>query len=344
MEKVLSPEEMPPREALSGRYRFRTPLRCEGVGKLDCVADLNTGQRKVVRWLPLEANGYSEQDIVHFCADLPMHSGLPEVCEIGELDAWAYMVVDFPEGDLLSARKELLEPEAWREMAYQLSGALSALHAAQVFHGEFCMPSVMLLEAGRPLLWDAQLVLCDRMADRRQGERVLQQLVRTVSTMAPERARGGPLSSEADVYSLGAVLAYSAGSAQPAHHPTLALVHALAVGDFVPFISNALPSAYQDMLARMLAPQAEDRPDMREVEACFAPLPLNTSPSPSSVSPPVVNPAPPPPPSTSAVSGVEWIHMLSPEESPPSPPPKAATPKPEAAHARERKADEDLPF
>ena len=293
MEKALLPEETPPREVLNGRFRFRTPLRCDGIGKLDCVADLYTGQRKVVRWLPLEVNRHSEQNVVHFCANLPTHSSLPEVCEVGEMETWAYMVVDFPEGDLLAARREFLSPDGWREMARQLSGALNVLHAAQVCHGEFCMPSVMLLEDEQYMLWDMQLVLCSRMADRRQGDRILKQLVRTVATMAPERARGGPLSAEGDVYSLGAVLAYSAGSRQPPSTSTLALVHAIATGNFKPQIPPALPPAYQNMLARMLATHASGRPSMREVEDFFA-APLDTSlssaPSPDTPSPDTPSP------------------------------------------------------
>jgi len=297
MEKALLPEEMPPREVLNGRYRFRTPLRCDGVGRLDCVSDLHTGQRKVVRWLPLEVNRHGGQNIVHFCANLPTHSGLPEVCEVGEMEAWAYMVVDFPEGDLLAARKEWLKPEAWRKMASRLSGALSALHAAQVFHGEFCMPSVMLLGEEQHLLWDTQLVLCSRMADRRQADRILQQLVRTVSAMAPERVRGGPLTPEGDVYSLGAVLAYSAGGKQPAG-PTLATVHAIATGSFQPEIPPALPAVCHNMLSRMLAPQAKDRPTMREVEAFFStPFSTSLAAPPPSAPPLSVPPASLPPPS-----------------------------------------------
>ena len=333
MEKALLPEETPPREVLCGRFRFRTPLRCDGVGKLDCVEDLYSGQRKVVRWLPLEVNRQEEQNIVQFCVNLPMHPSLPEVCEFGEMESWAYMVVDFPEGDLLSARQTFLPPQVWQRMAYQLSGALSALHAAQVFHGELCMPSVMLLEE-EALLWDLPLVLCSRMADRRQEVRVLQQLMRTASTLAPERARGGPLGPEGDVYSLGALLAYSAGSRQPQAEATLALVHAIASGQFKPDIPRALPLACRNMLACMLAPRAKDRPRIGEVAAFFAatsvPAPgipvvhtpllfpasgLAQGPRPPAGPPPLPPAAFSPPPSPSpTVSGVDWMQMLSSQE------------------------------
>jgi len=330
----MLPEEAPPREVLSGRYRFRTPLRCDGVGKLDCVVDADTGQRRVVRWLPLEMNRHEEQNIVHFCAHLPAHPGLPEVCEVGEMESWAYMVVDFPEGDLLSARKTLPKPEVWRQMAFQLSGALGTLHAARTFHGELGMLSVMLLEEEQPLLWDAQLLFCSRMADRRREERVLQQLTRTVHTMAPERARGGPLTPEGDVYSLGAVLAYSAGGGQPEGSSSLALVHAVASGAFRPLLPRGLPLAYRNMLAHMLAPHAASRPSMREVESFFAshlpaPLPDISSPdmSPPRIPPvgvalpkasgvPPSGPSSSPPSSPPSISGIDWIQMLFPTQAP----------------------------
>jgi len=270
MEKALPPEEIPPREVLNGRYRFRTPLRCDGVGRLDCVADLQTGARKVVRWLPLEVNRSHNQNIVHFCANLPTHPSLPHIFEVGEMESWAYMVVDFPEGDLLAARKEFLQLEAWRNLACQLAGALNTYHAQQVFHGELCLASVMLLKTEWPLLWDMPLVLCSRMADRRQGDRALHQLVRTVSTMAPERARGGLLTPPMDVYSLGALLAYSAGAELPDSSSTLTLLHDIATGHFKPKPQDTLPPAYQNMLARMLQAEPSQRPGMREVEAFFA--------------------------------------------------------------------------
>ncbi|MCL2627065.1 MAG: protein kinase, partial [Cystobacterineae bacterium] len=269
MENALLPEMMPPREVLEGRYRFRTPLRSAGIGKLDCVEDVQTGQRRVVHWLPLEVNRYNQQNIVHLCAALPHHPCLPEVCEVGEMESWAFMVVDFPEGELLSARRELLKPETWRKMACQLASTLNVLHAQHIFHGELSMASIMVVGPEQYLLWDMPLVLSGRMADRRQEDRLLSQLTRTVSTMAPERARGGLLAPELDVYSLGAVLAYSVGSQQPTSSSVLTIVNAIAMGNFKPQLPNILPPAYRNMLERMLAPRASDRPSMHDVEAFF---------------------------------------------------------------------------
>ena|GEM_PF-1437074 len=269
MENALLPEVMPPREVLEGRYRFRTPLRSEGVGRLDCVEDMQTGRRRVVHWLPLEVNRQNHQNIIHLCAALPLHPCLPEVCEVGEVESWAFMVLDFPEGELLSARQGILKPETWRKMACQLSGALSVLHAQHILHGEVCMASIMAVGPEQYLLWDMPLVLSGRMADRRQGDRFLHQLSRTVETMAPERARGSLLSPELDVYSLGAVLAYSVGSQQPTSSSVLTVVHAIATGNFRPHLPDILPPLYRDMLGRMLSPRPADRPSMNEIEAFF---------------------------------------------------------------------------
>ena len=44
-------------DELDPRFKIRAPLRCDGIGRLDCAEDLESGMRMAVRWLPLEANG-----------------------------------------------------------------------------------------------------------------------------------------------------------------------------------------------------------------------------------------------------------------------------------------------
>ncbi|MCL2013182.1 MAG: protein kinase [Cystobacterineae bacterium] len=338
---MLSSEEAPPREVLNGRYRFLSSLRCDGVGKLDCVEDVHTGQRRVVRWFPLEVNRYNNQNIVHLCAHLPLHPNLPEVPEVGEMDSWAYMVVDFPEGQLFSLGQEILRPEAWRNMAAQLSSALSALHAQQVFHGELCMTSILKVgeEQGEEqyFLWDMPLVLSSRMAERRQEDRVLRQLTRTVASMAPERARGGPVVPESDIYSLGTLLAYGIGSEPPCNNSTLTIVHAIANDKFKPKLPDILPPAYADMLERMLASHTSGRPNIFEIEAFFLrPLSDAHKPAPKAVFMGATTPNLPIPAlapaarNGKAASSREPASLVEPEvrngNAPPSPPPEALKP------------------
>ena len=42
---------------LDPKIKIRAPLRCDGIGRLDCAEDTESGSRLAVRWLPLEANG-----------------------------------------------------------------------------------------------------------------------------------------------------------------------------------------------------------------------------------------------------------------------------------------------
>src|SRR6478736_6382849 len=86
---------------LDPKIRIRAPLRCDGVGSLDCAEDADSGRRMAVRWLPLAANGAAAVKAVEL---LPAHDGLPKIRASGHVGSSAYVAMDFPEGTLLSTQ------------------------------------------------------------------------------------------------------------------------------------------------------------------------------------------------------------------------------------------------
>src|SRR5256885_7227521 len=87
------------------RIRIRAPLRCDGIGRLDCAEDTESGARLAVRWLPLDANGDAA---VRACAKLPEHPTLPRVRQTGQMGDKAFLAMEFPDGLLPST--SLREP------------------------------------------------------------------------------------------------------------------------------------------------------------------------------------------------------------------------------------------
>ncbi|MBK7864393.1 MAG: protein kinase [Archangiaceae bacterium] len=260
-------------EELHPSIRIKAPLRCDGIGRLDCAEDTESGARLAVRWLPLEANGDAA---VRACARLPEHPTLPRVRQTGQVGDKAFLAMEFPDGQLLSTSLgEPQNPDVLVEIGGQLADALATVHAQGVVHGEMSAESVLLAQ-GKAYLWDMPLVIANRLTDRRGEERLMHQLVRTAPFLAPERARGGQPSAEADVYALGAVMCLAAGARPPPHGTTLAVIHAVVTGEWVPEVPPVFLKPLEGMLTRMLSREPERRPTAREVADLFGkPVPAH---------------------------------------------------------------------
>ncbi len=255
---------------LDPRFRIRAPLRCDGIGRLDCAENAESGERLAVRWVPLEANGAQAVKAVE---SLPRHPQLPRILQVGQVGASAFVALDFPEGHTLAARVEELKNDDLLRAAQQLADALSTVHAQGVVHGEISCDSILMTADGRAVLWDMPLVIANRLADRRGENRLMQNLVKTAPFLAPERARGEGASPAADVYALGAVLCIAGGAPLPTSSTTLGVVNLVSTGEWTPRVPEALPNEWKTMLTRMVARNPAARPTAGDVALAFAKVP-----------------------------------------------------------------------
>ena len=164
---------------LDPRFKIRAPLRCEGIGRLDCAEDLESGMRMAVRWLPLEANGSAA---VQACEQLPEHPTLPRIRQIGQVGASAYVAMEFPDGNLLATQlHDALTAATLIGITAQIADALATIHSQDVFHGEMSADSILLVTAPseKAYLWDMPLVIANRLTDRRGEDRLMYQLVKS---------------------------------------------------------------------------------------------------------------------------------------------------------------------
>ncbi|MHB8877309.1 MAG: serine/threonine protein kinase [Myxococcaceae bacterium] len=258
---------------LDPKLRIRAPLRCDGIGSLDCAEDVDSGMRMAIRWLPLEANGDAAAKAMQ---QLPSHPTLPKIRSTGRVGAAAYVAMEFPDGKLLSTRlDELLPASEVCSMGSQIADALATIHAQKVFHGELSADSLLLLPAEKAVLWDMPLVVANRLTDRRGEERAMASTVRMAPFLSPERAQGLPPSASGDVYALGSVMCLAAGGRPPSGATTLAIIYQIATGRWSPEVPEHYPLAVRELLKRMVARDALARPSAREVaEALAVPLPV----------------------------------------------------------------------
>jgi serine/threonine protein kinase len=234
---------------LDPRIKIRAPLRCDGVGRLECAEDVESGERLAIRWLPLAANGVAAARVLE---SIPSHPTLPRIRETGQVGQSAYVAMHFPDGRLISALAAPLAPQVVARMGASVAAALAAVHSQGVVHGELSADSVLLLEEGKYTLWDLPLVLANRLTDRRKEERAVAQLLKSAAYLSPERARGGEPSAEADVYGLGVVLCVAAGMPLPAGLSTMALIHQVATGQWRASPPAELPTALSEAIRALL--------------------------------------------------------------------------------------------
>jgi hypothetical protein len=133
------------------------------------------------------------------------HPNILPIFGYGEEDGLSYFVMDLVEGGTL---KELmgapLPPERAGELITQIAGALDYAHAQGVVHRDVKPSNVLMLRPDWALLSDFGIA------------RVLEQTANITHTgsaffgtphyMAPEQARGEPVSPRTDQYALGIVL------------------------------------------------------------------------------------------------------------------------------------------
>ncbi len=221
-----------------------------------------------VRWLPRDANGDAAAKA---CEKMPAHPTLPRIRQTGQVGQNAFVAMDFPEGQLLSATiGERLDIHHLIRIGAQLSDALSTIHEQNVVHGELSPESVLLVPEDKAFLWDMPLVIANRLTDRRGENRLMQKLVAIAAYLAPERAQGAGASRAGDVYALGAVLCAAAGAPLPTSATTLGVVHLVANGEWQPRVPNALPDPWRTMVQRMVSRDPAARPSAYEVAQCFS--------------------------------------------------------------------------
>ncbi|HKY68839.1 MAG TPA: serine/threonine-protein kinase, partial [Acidimicrobiales bacterium] len=147
--------------------------------------------------------------------------------------------------------------------ARRLLGALASAHATGIVHRDIKPANILFDERGEPCLADFGVALS---RDQTHGLTVAGMVVGTPGFMAPEQARGEPVSPATDVFSLGATLLFAATGEGPYGQGDPGLLMVRAAGGQTDKIPKALPSSLRRLLRTMLDP----RPDRRPTAAALA--------------------------------------------------------------------------
>ncbi|MFI5931985.1 serine/threonine protein kinase [Actinoplanes sp. NPDC051494] len=222
---------------------------------------------------------------------------VPPFCTAAVLDAdpdhrTPYLVVEYVDGPDLAgvvADQGPLTGGALHSVAVGVATALVAIHGAGVIHRDL-KPRNVLFALGSPKVIDFGIA---RAFESTSEHTRTDQMVGTLSYMAPERLDGKAVTPAVDVFAWGVLVGYAATGRTPfaADTPTVTAVRILTGEPDLTGLSGTL----RDLVARTLAKDPAQRPTAQELlDTLLAAGPdATTAGSARRPAPPVSRPAPP---------------------------------------------------
>src|ERR1700734_302184 len=260
------------------------------------------------------------------------HPNICAIYDVGEREGQPYLVMELLRGETLQQylSHHHLSPSEVIILGQQAASALAAAHSRGIIHRDIKPANLFVVESGRDR---KQLKILDFGVAKKQGadtspdsrffdaqnntatstDSGLMGLTTPGSTfgtaayMSPEQAKGDPLDSRTDLFSLGSVLFEMATGQPPFGGRSTAEVFAALLMKDPPPVSSlnpAMPSALDPIVAKLLAKNRDQR--YRNAEELLADLEaVSTLASPSAATvaaatPPSSPPASVPPPVTQA--------------------------------------------
>jgi serine/threonine protein kinase/tetratricopeptide (TPR) repeat protein len=199
-------------------YRIGERLGAGGMGEVYRAEDIRLGRSVALKFLPaeLKADPDSRARLLNEAraASLLRSPNIAVTYDIGESSGADFIVMEYVEGELLSARvaKGPLAIREVVEIGLQVTDALDEAHARGIVHRDVKSANLMRTERGLVKVLDFGLAKFVRPRGA-EAARVTQpqvtiagMVVGTVSYMAPEQALGRSVDSRTDLFSLGVVL------------------------------------------------------------------------------------------------------------------------------------------
>ena len=271
-----------PGTVLAERYRIHDLVGRGGMGAVYRAEHLALGNTVAVK--VLRGSHGAHADIVRrfqreaVAASQIRHPGIVEVTDFGRTpDGRFYLAMELVEGETLArrlARLGPLPPGEAMSLVRELARALGAAHARGIYHRDIKPENVLLARDGSAKLADFGIArLAEGPRDARETAAGL--IFGTPHYMSPEQAAGQRQDGRSDVYALGVLLFELLTGAPPylgASATHVLAAHLLSPVPRLPVQGphGPIPPALGDLVGRMMAKTAADRPaTMAEVEAAL---------------------------------------------------------------------------
>jgi len=259
-----------------GPYQILSAIGAGGMGEVYKARDTRLDRTVAVKVLPphlaeraewrqrfeREARAISSLNHPHICA----------LYDVGHQDGIAYLVMEYLEGDTLSARlaRGPLPMEQVLRFAVEIADALALAHRQSVFHRDLKPGNIMLTQAGTKLLDFGLAKLgaapvqgaLDELPTQEASLTAKGTILGTFPYMAPEQMEGKDTDSRTDIFAFGAVLYEMATAKKAFEGKSHASIAAAILERDPPPISTLqplAPPALDRIVKRCLAKDPDDR-------------------------------------------------------------------------------------
>lgn len=247
---------------LAGRYTLLDQVAAGGMGEVWRARDEVLGRIVAVKVLRQQ---FADDDaVVHRFREEARHTaslsapGIANVFDYGESDGIAYLVMEFVDGEPLSAllrREGALSPARALGIVGEAALALHSAHAAGVIHRDIKPGNILIRPDGSVKVTDFGIARALDSAPLTQTGVVLG----TAHYMSPEQASGEPASAASDVYSLGVVAYECLTGTRPFHADSAVGIAMAHIQQPVPQLPREFPEPIRDMVAHALAKDPDRR-------------------------------------------------------------------------------------
>jgi eukaryotic-like serine/threonine-protein kinase len=201
-------------------YRIIKELGSGGMGEVYLAEDIRLGREVALKFLPASYQ-YDPDRRTKFLAEARATSALrsPHIAaiyDIGEHEESIFIVMEYVEGELLSAKIERgpLSLAESIDNAAQIADALSEAHELGIVHCDIKSSNLIINDRGFVKILDfgiARMVEKSSQSTDDRTKKLGQQtafsaVLGTVSYMSPEQAIGRGVDHRSDIFSLGVVL------------------------------------------------------------------------------------------------------------------------------------------
>ena len=188
------------------------------------------------------------------------HPHIVPMLDFGEEDDIFYLVMPYMQMGTLRQRlrKGPLKPEDGAHIIEQMASALQYAHEGGVIHRDVKPSNILIDDKGNAWLSDFGTAYVYEATAQLTGSG----LIGTPHYMAPEQARGEPVTPRTDEYALGVILYQMCTGQLPYEADTplaIAMMHAQEPLPLPRLVNENLPEAIEGVLIRALSKDPDDR-------------------------------------------------------------------------------------
>jgi serine/threonine-protein kinase len=269
----------------NGRYRLERVLGHGGMASVHLAHDSALGRTVAIKRVS-EAFAADEDARRRLAREARLaarlsHPNIVRIYDVAALDERPYLVLEHVEGRTLAeelAGRGRLAPDEVARVGRQVASGLAHAHAAGLVHRDVKPRNLLRAADGTVKVADFGIA---RAADSTQIT-LAGTVLGTAAYLAPEQARGEPVTPASDVYALGVVL-YELLTGRPPHTAAslTELVSLQAAGKITPpgRAADGVPDSLDGVVLACLSLDAQARPSAAEVAAALAHEPVTEGPT-----------------------------------------------------------------